>query len=117
VAVEAPEAGVASTPLTLTPRTACLLASNVCSRTVMADAPTASIYSVTIANPGERKSAVQREMTRPLLDVEQELIDTSHAARTDAEVRKHVATKAAERQTLGVSRATVYRVLAEQSDE
>jgi hypothetical protein len=56
------------------------------------------IYAVTIANPGERKSAVQMAMTRPLLDVEQELIDTTLAARTDAEVRKQVATKAAERQ-------------------
>jgi hypothetical protein len=56
------------------------------------------IYAVTIANPGERKSAVQTTMTRPLLDVEQKLIDMSLAARTEAEIRKQVATKAAERQ-------------------
>jgi replicative DNA helicase len=56
------------------------------------------IYAVTIAKPGERKSAVQMMMTRPLLDVEQELIDTSFAARTEAETRRQVAVKTAERQ-------------------
>jgi replicative DNA helicase len=63
------------------------------------------LYAVTIASPGERKSAVQMAMTRPLLDVEQELIDTTNAARIDAEVRKHVATKAAERQRNAAAQA------------
>jgi len=56
------------------------------------------LYTVTIAKPGERKSAVQTTMTRPLLDVEAELMAEASAARTEAETRKQVAVKAAERQ-------------------
>jgi replicative DNA helicase len=65
------------------------------------------IYAATIAKPGERKSAVQMMMIRPLLDVEQELIDTSFAARTEAETRKQVAVKAAERQRNAAANADV----------
>jgi replicative DNA helicase len=56
------------------------------------------IYAVTIAAPGERKSAVQMMMTRPLIDVEGELVAKGLAARSEAETRKQIATKAAERQ-------------------
>ena len=56
------------------------------------------IYAATIAKPGERKSAVQMMMVRPLLDIEAELISGGLAARTEAETRKQVAAKAAERQ-------------------
>jgi replicative DNA helicase len=63
------------------------------------------IYAVTIAKPGERKSAVQSVMARPLLDVEAELARNGAAARTEAETRKQVAVKAAERQLNAAARA------------
>jgi replicative DNA helicase len=63
------------------------------------------IYTVTIAKPGERKSAVQLMMTRPLLDVEAELIKKGAADRTEAETRKQVAVKAAERQLNAAAKA------------
>jgi hypothetical protein len=55
-----------------------------------------NLYTATIAAPGERKSAVQLGMTRPLLDSEQQLADDSLAARLEAETRKQVAEKAAD---------------------
>jgi replicative DNA helicase len=44
-----------------------------------------NIYATTIAAPGERKSAVQSAMVRPLLDAEQHLLDAGIAARLEAE--------------------------------
>ena len=55
-------------------------------------------YTNTIAGPGERKSAVQSVMARPLWDVEKALADKGAGVRLEAETRKLVATKAAERQ-------------------
>jgi replicative DNA helicase len=57
-----------------------------------------NIYTTTIAAPGERKSAVQLAMVRPLLDAEQQLGDAGIAAKLEAETRKQVAAKAAEKQ-------------------
>jgi replicative DNA helicase len=64
-------------------------------------------YSVTILFPGERKSAVQRAMARPLNDVERQLTEEGRDARLAAETRKQVATKAAEkrRQTAATAMA------------
>jgi hypothetical protein len=49
------------------------------------------------AAPGERKSAVQQAMSRPIFDVEQQLADAGVAARLEAETRNQVAKKAAEK--------------------
>jgi Protein of unknown function (DUF3987)/Natural resistance-associated macrophage protein-like len=56
-----------------------------------------NLYTTTIAAPGERKSAVQLAMVRPLLDTEQQLADAGVAERLEAETRKQVAEKAAEK--------------------
>jgi replicative DNA helicase len=56
-----------------------------------------NLYTATIAAPGERKSAVQLAMVRPLLDAEQHLADAGLAAQLEAETRKQVASKAAEK--------------------
>ena len=56
------------------------------------------LYAVTIAASGERKSAVQLPMVRPILDVESQLAEDGLAARLEAETRKQVALKAADRQ-------------------
>ncbi|MCB0931251.1 MAG: DUF3987 domain-containing protein [Mycobacterium sp.] len=53
-------------------------------------------YFATIASPAERKSAVQSAMTRPLLTVEQRLVDAGAFERMQAEVRRTVAQQAAE---------------------
>jgi hypothetical protein len=52
------------------------------------------IYTATIAAPGERKSAVQMFMTRPIHEVERQLVADGAADRMAAEERKQVATKA-----------------------
>jgi replicative DNA helicase len=64
-------------------------------------------YAVTILFPGERKSAVQRSMVRPLNEVERQLAEEGRDARLEAETRKQVATKAAEkrRQTAATAMA------------
>lgn len=56
------------------------------------------VYTATIAAPGERKSAVQMFMTRPIHEVERQLVADGAADRMAAEERKQVATKAVERQ-------------------
>ena len=53
-------------------------------------------YFGTIADPGERKSAVQTAMTRPLMTAEQWLAQHGAIERQQAEVRRIVAQKAAE---------------------
>ena len=60
---------------------------------------------MTIAAPGERKSAVQMFMTRPIHEVERRLVVDSAADRMAAEERKQVATKAVERQRNKAARA------------
>jgi hypothetical protein len=57
-----------------------------------------NLYTATIAAPGERKSAVQQAMTRPILEVEADLAEKGKAARIEAETRKQIAVKAAEQQ-------------------
>jgi replicative DNA helicase len=56
-----------------------------------------NIYTATIAAPGERKSAVQQSMIRPIHDVEQQLAEKGAAARLEAETRKQIAVKEADR--------------------
>ncbi len=63
------------------------------------------LYTATIAAPGERKSAVQMFMTRPIHDVERRLVADGAAERMAAEQRKQVATKAVERQRNEAARA------------
>jgi replicative DNA helicase len=48
-------------------------------------------FAVTVAEPGERKSAVQQEMTRPLHAVEKELVKKMKPARQKALLRKEIA--------------------------
>jgi len=64
-----------------------------------------SLYTATIAAPGERKSAVQQAMVRPIFDVEEQLAEKGRAARFEAETRKQVAVKAAEQQRVIASKA------------
>jgi replicative DNA helicase len=55
------------------------------------------LYTATIAHSGERKSAVQQAMVRPILDAESALRDSGLAARLAAETQKQVATATADR--------------------
>jgi len=63
------------------------------------------LYTATIAAPGERKSAVQLAMTRPILDVEASLVEKGKAARLEAETRKQVAIKTGEQQRAAAAKA------------
>lgn len=54
------------------------------------------LYTATIAYPGERKSAVQGDMTKPLLGVEQDLAEKGEAARVEALAARDVEALAAE---------------------
>lgn len=64
-----------------------------------------NLYAVTVAHPGERKSAVQQAMSRCLLDVEQDLADASGPARTEALLQKQVQAMAAERAKQAAAKA------------
>jgi hypothetical protein len=55
-----------------------------------------NLYTATVAAPGERKSAVQATMTRPLADAEMTLAEAGHITRLEKETEKEVARKAAE---------------------
>lgn len=55
------------------------------------------LYSATIAHSGERKSAVQQAMVRPILEAETAMRDLGVLARLAAETQKQVAAGAAER--------------------
>ncbi len=55
-----------------------------------------SLYTATVAGPGERKSAVQAAMTRPLVEVEAELAAAGASVRLEAETTRAVAARAAE---------------------
>jgi replicative DNA helicase len=57
-----------------------------------------NIYTATIADPGERKSSVQQSMVSPIHDVEEQLAEKGAVARLEAETRKQIAVKDAERQ-------------------
>ena len=57
-----------------------------------------NVYTVTIADPGERKSSVQQSMVRPIHDVEEQLAKGGAGDRLEAETRKQVALKDAEKQ-------------------
>lgn len=56
-----------------------------------------NLYTVTVAGPGERKSAVQATLTRPVLDVEHRLAEVGAHSRLEAETLKQIALKDAER--------------------
>jgi replicative DNA helicase len=56
-----------------------------------------NLYTVTVANPGERKSAVQGALCAPLLDVEQQLSTAGTAIRNEATPQKQIATMAADK--------------------
>lgn len=62
-------------------------------------------YFLIIARSGERKSAVQSEMTRPLLTAEQQLIRATSGRRQEAEIRRQVAEQAAEASRRNAARA------------
>jgi len=64
-----------------------------------------NLFTATVAGPGERKSAVQATMSRPLLDAEAELAGLGSAARLEAETTKNVAVKAAEQAKAAAGRA------------
>jgi replicative DNA helicase len=56
-----------------------------------------NIYTAAIADPGERKSAVQQSMIRPIHDVEERLAKNGEAERLEAETRKQIAVRDADR--------------------
>jgi replicative DNA helicase len=56
------------------------------------------LYNVTVAAPGERKSAVQLAMSRCIFDAEARLAEAGEAARLETLTRKQIATEAARRQ-------------------
>jgi hypothetical protein len=64
-----------------------------------------NLYTVTVAGPGERKSAVQAEVTRPLRDQEANLANESAAARREAETMRHIADKSAEQAKAAAAKA------------
>jgi hypothetical protein len=65
-----------------------------------------NLYIATVAGPGERKSAVQATMARPLIDAEEHLIGRGCAARLEAETAYAVAGKAADQAKAAAGRAT-----------
>jgi replicative DNA helicase len=62
-------------------------------------------YTAIVADPGERKSAVQQAMTAPLLDAEQGLVETAMPAHLESKARKQIADKAAEQATRDAAKA------------
>jgi hypothetical protein len=63
-----------------------------------------NLYSVTVAYPAERKSAVQKLMTAPLYAAERTLVEGGQAARTEAETTKAVAERECIRRTQEAAR-------------
>ena len=55
-----------------------------------------NLFTCTVADPGERKSAVHAEMSAPLLDVERELVDDAGPVIAEAETLRAIAVKAAD---------------------
>jgi replicative DNA helicase len=66
---------------------------------------TLNLYTVNVADPGERKSAVQQAMTRPLQDAEKGLVDTAMPEHLESLARKQIADKAAENATRAAAKA------------
>lgn len=64
------------------------------------------LYLATVAGPGERKSAVQAAMTRPLVDTEAKLAEAGVLERLEADTLRTVALKAAELAKSAAGRAT-----------
>ncbi len=56
-----------------------------------------ALMTATVANPGERKSAVHAAMTHPLLEAEKEMAESGTAARLEAETQLQIAAKASEK--------------------
>jgi replicative DNA helicase len=65
-----------------------------------------NLYTSTVAGPGERKSAVQAELTRPLRDQEAVMAATGAEQRSEAETQHQIAVKAADQAKAAASRAT-----------
>lgn len=63
------------------------------------------LYTATVAEPGERKSAVQQAMIRPILDVERQMTETMMPARMEAEARRQIAVKAMEQELRTAAKA------------
>lgn len=64
-----------------------------------------NLFTATIAGPGERKSAVQAALTRPLRDQEAVMAVEGAAARKEAETLRHIAEKSADRAKAVAARA------------
>lgn len=64
-----------------------------------------NLYTVTIAAPGERKSAVQMMMSGALYDVEQQLAQRVEGDRLEAETRRDVAQKSTDKLKLQAAKA------------
>ena len=65
-----------------------------------------NLYTATVANPAERKSAVQMMMVRPIYDVERELVAEGVVARVEAESLKQIAINAAKKAIGAAATAT-----------
>lgn len=65
-----------------------------------------NVFAATIAAPGERKSAVQSTMIRPLMDAERQLVEDGHAHRVEELARKDIAERAAERAKQAAAKTT-----------
>ena len=65
-----------------------------------------NLYTVAIAEPGERKTPVQQAMVSPIYAAEDSLAAASRAARIEAETTKAVATRNAERLRNAAASAT-----------
>jgi replicative DNA helicase len=66
------------------------------SRSDPAGANRCASNTATVAEPGERKSAVQQAMIRPILEVERRMTETMMPARMEADARRQIAIKAME---------------------
>ncbi|MEP7021167.1 MAG: YfjI family protein [Pseudonocardiales bacterium] len=64
-----------------------------------------NIFTATVAGPGERESAVQAELTRPLRDQEAVLAEAGAAIRGQALTLAHIAEKAADHAKAAAARA------------
>lgn len=74
------------------------------------------LYAATVAGPGERKSAVQAAMTKPLLDVEAELAATGADTRVEMATLKQIADKDADRARAAASTAAGDKKDAQQAE-
>jgi hypothetical protein len=65
-----------------------------------------NLYTATVANPAERKSAVQMMMVQPLYAVEKELVAEGVVARVEAESLKQIAVNTAKKAIAAAATAT-----------